>query len=217
MPDLSSTLAAIDAATGCQQCEAPLGGSPSPDFCSDVCQGAYFEARSVPLVGYREPEDLAAHVYNQHEQYSPETTSALAYDYATIFAPGAIDPLSFAWQRWQAEALALALTGNVYYQIGADYRVHVPSLTWSIQDEATGHLLVSLPDTPASVQEAPGVEFDYDFPTTALLAAEEPPPPVMAPVTLDIEAIQRQVDSGGYLTPERIRRSARRINPRGSR
>lgn len=38
MTDLQSTLDAIDAATGCQQCEGPLGTSPSGDFCSELCQ-----------------------------------------------------------------------------------------------------------------------------------------------------------------------------------
>jgi hypothetical protein len=28
----------IDAATGCQQCEGPLNGSVSDDFCSELCQ-----------------------------------------------------------------------------------------------------------------------------------------------------------------------------------
>lgn len=37
MTDLQSTLDAIDAATGCQQCEGPLGSSPSGDFCSEFC------------------------------------------------------------------------------------------------------------------------------------------------------------------------------------
>lgn len=38
MTDLQSTLDAIDAATGCQQCEGPLGNSPSGDFCGEFCQ-----------------------------------------------------------------------------------------------------------------------------------------------------------------------------------
>lgn len=41
MTDLQSTLDAIDAATGCQQCESPLGDSPSSDFCGELCQAAY--------------------------------------------------------------------------------------------------------------------------------------------------------------------------------
>lgn len=39
MADLADTLAAIEAATGCQECEGPLGASPSDEFCSEICQG----------------------------------------------------------------------------------------------------------------------------------------------------------------------------------
>lgn len=38
MTDFHSTLDAIDRATGCQQCEGPLGSSPSGDFCGEFCQ-----------------------------------------------------------------------------------------------------------------------------------------------------------------------------------
>lgn len=48
MTDLDATLAAIDAAIGCQHCAGPLDGSPSPDFCSDTCQTAWHAARADP-------------------------------------------------------------------------------------------------------------------------------------------------------------------------
>jgi hypothetical protein len=35
---LDTTVAAIDAATGCQHCGGPLGTSPSTDFCAEDCQ-----------------------------------------------------------------------------------------------------------------------------------------------------------------------------------
>lgn len=38
---LDDTLAAIDAATGCQWCQGPLGESPSQDFCSESHQMAW--------------------------------------------------------------------------------------------------------------------------------------------------------------------------------
>lgn len=41
-PDIIS---AIDAATGCQHCGNPLGSSPSSDFCSEFCQGAWHAKR----------------------------------------------------------------------------------------------------------------------------------------------------------------------------
>lgn len=38
---MTDIISAIDAATGCQQCGEPLGSSPSSDFCSEFCQGAW--------------------------------------------------------------------------------------------------------------------------------------------------------------------------------
>jgi hypothetical protein len=52
---LQDTLAAIDAATGCQWCQGPLGKSPSADFCSQECQEAWHQSRVKRLTGYREP------------------------------------------------------------------------------------------------------------------------------------------------------------------
>lgn len=67
-------IAAIDAATGCQQCGGPLAGSPSDDFCCPEHQQAWHAARSQRLERYEEPSDLAVHVYNQHEGTDPEVT-----------------------------------------------------------------------------------------------------------------------------------------------
>jgi hypothetical protein len=68
----------IDAATGCQHCEGPLGDSPSSDFCSPRCQWRWHAGRAEPLVHYKEPTDLAAHVHNQVELRSPHTTPSPA-------------------------------------------------------------------------------------------------------------------------------------------
>jgi hypothetical protein len=54
---LQDTLAAIDAATGCQWCQGSLGKSPSRDFCSQDCQEAWHASRTERLTGYREPWD----------------------------------------------------------------------------------------------------------------------------------------------------------------
>lgn len=35
---MTDIIAAIDEATGCQECGKPLGRSPSDDFCSEICQ-----------------------------------------------------------------------------------------------------------------------------------------------------------------------------------
>lgn len=42
----------IDAALGCQQCGARLGGSPSDDFCGALCQEDWHAARAKPLLDY---------------------------------------------------------------------------------------------------------------------------------------------------------------------
>jgi hypothetical protein len=79
MGDLQATLAAIDevAVHACGWCQRPLADDgPSPDFCGDVCQHQWTQRRHevVELTGYREPLDIPAHVWNQREQSSPETT-----------------------------------------------------------------------------------------------------------------------------------------------
>jgi len=48
---LDDTLAAIDAAVGCQQCGRPLDGSVSDDFDTEECQTACHAARASRLPG----------------------------------------------------------------------------------------------------------------------------------------------------------------------
>lgn len=74
---LDATLAAIDtlAVHTCGTCDQPLPeGGVSDYFCGDWCQTAWYESNSERLTGYREPTDLAAHVYNLHEDTSPDCT-----------------------------------------------------------------------------------------------------------------------------------------------
>ena len=47
---VEETLAAIDAAVGCQQCGKPLAGSVSDDFDSEECQAEWHAARASRLV-----------------------------------------------------------------------------------------------------------------------------------------------------------------------
>lgn len=68
--DLDTTLAVIDAATGCQQCEGPLNDSPSNDFCALACQEGWHQARSVPLENDREPVDLIAALSGASGEFS---------------------------------------------------------------------------------------------------------------------------------------------------
>lgn len=46
---MDDILAAIDAATGCQQCGGPLGNSPSDDFCRERCRMTWYTARTQVL------------------------------------------------------------------------------------------------------------------------------------------------------------------------
>lgn len=69
-------LDAIDRATGCHQCEQPLGDSVSDLFCSQDCQENWHDQRTMPLDHYEEPTDLPVHIYNQVELESPETSPA---------------------------------------------------------------------------------------------------------------------------------------------
>ena len=48
---VDDTLAAIDAAVGCQQCGRPLDGSVSVDFDTEECQTAWHTARASRLGG----------------------------------------------------------------------------------------------------------------------------------------------------------------------
>jgi hypothetical protein len=77
--DLQGTLDAIAevAVHRCGYCDEPLSSNaPSPDFCGQFCQRAWTEqqAEIVALVGYREPNDLAAYASNLVELHSPEVT-----------------------------------------------------------------------------------------------------------------------------------------------
>ena len=49
---VDETLAAIDAAVGCQQCGKPLDGSVSDDFDTEECQAEWHAARASRLVDY---------------------------------------------------------------------------------------------------------------------------------------------------------------------
>jgi hypothetical protein len=85
---VSDILDRIDAAVGCQQCGAPLDGSPSDDFCSDDCQTAWHSARAVELVGYREPwhhprdfPGIRTNAYRSPVFELPPETDSLAVDW----------------------------------------------------------------------------------------------------------------------------------------
>jgi hypothetical protein len=98
--DLDSTLDAIDAATApvCGWCSATIGpDTPSDLYCSQEHQELWLSRNAEPLVDYREPVDLAAHVDNQWEGSSPQT------------APR---PVGLS-----AGGLMMALYGNCWYEV----------------------------------------------------------------------------------------------------
>lgn len=72
MPDISSTLAAIDAVVGCHQCGGELGASPSDDFCSEACSRLWKAGRvGVRTDGLGEPilsevDEVSAHWEHLH-------------------------------------------------------------------------------------------------------------------------------------------------------
>lgn len=193
MTDLQSTLNAIDAATGCQQCEGPLGDSPSPDWCSQDCQEEYFASRSVALVGYREPYDLPEHAYYREE---PDLGDLMLARYLGVQWPITQASLADAWASVVVERVFNSFPA--WHPIGLISSLKITTVE---------------PEPPPCPAE--GVEYDFDYPTTPALTADTPPAPVMAPVDLDVAAIQRQI--GGFEAPQTVRRALRRIDPRRSR
>lgn len=78
---MTDILDLIDQATApvCGWCQTLLAADGvSAYFCDDECQFEWQRLRGEVLVGYREPDDLPQHVFNQHESSSPETTPRIA-------------------------------------------------------------------------------------------------------------------------------------------
>jgi hypothetical protein len=88
---LQDTLAAIDAATGCQRCGGSLGKSPSSDFCSQLCQEAWHASRTERLTGYREP-------WERPWDFPGVGTDAASTQAATAPAPAVWMDEAFVWQ-----------------------------------------------------------------------------------------------------------------------
>lgn len=112
---------------------------------------------------------------------------------------------------------SLALDDDEIYRLWQDMFNGVDKqMVWGPIDawQPTGlitSLKVSTTEPEAASRES-GVEFDFDFPSTALLAVDEAPPPVMAPVELDMDEINRLAQRG----PQQTRWASRRIDPRRS-
>lgn len=49
-------IAAIDAVVGCQTCGGPLGNSPDPHFCSELCHGVWATMQADPALSADAPE-----------------------------------------------------------------------------------------------------------------------------------------------------------------
>lgn len=153
MTDLVDRIDALIDPT-CQQCDADLGGSVSDDFCSDACQQAWHEARSDPLVGYREPSDLPVHVYNQAESSSPEITPR----FVVTHHPGAdyTATIAAAQRHIQERIVAAVPVGtppvtldalqDVLRELGRQFRPRPSS--WRLTQQQWNELYASIPLRP---------------------------------------------------------------------
>lgn len=116
--DLDATLAAIDAVTGCQQCEGSLDDSPSDDFCSQDCQELWHSDRAILLDHYREPYDVPGHVYNLVEHESAETTPGSWESFARRWFLG-FNPVGFYTDRPLAN-LEVTADGTLFMHVTPD-------------------------------------------------------------------------------------------------
>lgn len=109
-PDI---IAAIDEATGCQQCGKPLERSVSDDFCGEGCQQAWHAKR----VGMTRLTELSQHA-REGDRITAHPPSGAAQSY--VFASG-------RWERvWPADALVQP-SGS--FATPADFRA---ALGWTL-------------------------------------------------------------------------------------
>jgi hypothetical protein len=110
---MSDIITAIDEVTAavCGWCQEPLReDGPSFLYCDDECQWEYDQLQGERLVGYQEPVDLPMHVYNLHEEYSPEVTPLtfmrdvpLQHDWLTWDWDTDGEPLFPRIQQWMSQ------------------------------------------------------------------------------------------------------------------
>jgi len=97
MTDVNGTLVAIDTTLGpqqgCAHCGGPLGGSPSPDFCSEGCQAAWRHDQTTPAparpevpAGHAILDEVAAFVARYNAFPSEHCAPMLALWYAHTHA-----------------------------------------------------------------------------------------------------------------------------------
>lgn len=233
MTDLQATLDAIDqvAVHECGHCRRPLGpDSPSLDFCSPWCQADWTRANQevTELVGYREPDDLAAHAYNLVELSSPETTPAWEQPYGIYeTALGATDlrvTFTFDTSRFNAacdrassaiDSLMLRF-GDAYFQVVDEGPAVVFNRDWQprgmdpLQAMSFGYREEPEPEV-CETPELFGADFDFEHrPATTL--PHEPPPAVMP--ALPERNWQALVDAHTSSGPERHRRAPRELGRR---
>lgn len=115
---MTDILDRIDAATGCQQCEGPLGDSPSDDFCSARCQANWQAGRAVPLTRYRE----ASRVESGSD--GARWCEGTAVDGWATSAERWLGINGFSLTEWQAEVL-----NSAFRRIDNECRVAARALT----------------------------------------------------------------------------------------
>ena len=108
--DLHLTLAAIDAATGCQQCAKPLGHSPSDDFCGEACQAVWSRRRAdiQPAMCYvdeiryvDETHAWPAMCYGNETRYVDETHVWVSPEYWNRYPAATAADAQFAEMVWR--------------------------------------------------------------------------------------------------------------------
>jgi hypothetical protein len=144
-------IAAIDHATGCQQCGGPLDGSPSDDFCDQDCQAAWSAARTVPLVGYREPWDLLS-----------------GYDATPQrWVVGTVEEFTGPVERFRPLPLA---GGQVYMADAGTPFEYLPGGGWSPLGVADGEVLVTstTPDGSSPLRDLTEAARRFDMATSVV-------------------------------------------------
>lgn len=247
MTDLQATLDAIDevAHQECGHCRRPLRpDGPSQDFCGDWCQASWLRAKQeiVELVGYREPDDLAAHAYNLVELSSPETTPAPTWATAgyggtiTFYLTVDLSPMMDAFERlWQAtwiihESLQPEpdrVRARVVFDEVPRFLAGVDPLTAAVRSlprvsqlpsplihQFTVSDVARVFDVPEDMLDGEPFGADFDFEHRPATTLPHEPPPAVMPA-LPERDWQALVDARTTSTgPERVRRAPRDLGRR---
>lgn len=217
-------IAAINHATGCHHCGAPLDASPSDDFCGQDCQQAWAAARTAP--DYREPVG-----------FGPEDYASVPRRWMLGFdgAPGAPLVLHTAGDIGIADAVTTFIPGQVYVADTNTQFEYVPGNGWGeigtagtdvvftsttpdgaspLRDlaEAVRRHAINIPQVRVEFESA---EVNWDLDRRYFLGEPEKPPAVEGPADPRERALWlRQHRNTG---PAQRQRPPRAINARRHR